>query len=50
MKICIKNVRWRIYIKIWNRKLPIEYIKENYKTPLSILAENKGKLKIRLNL
>ena len=37
-------------IRIWNRKLPIEYIKENYKTPLSILAENKGKLKMNINI
>ena len=35
-------------IRIWNKKLPIDYIKENYKTPLSILAENKGKLKMNI--
>ena len=37
-------------IRIWNRKLPIDFIKENYKTPLSILAENKGKLKMNINM
>ena len=36
-------------IKIWNQKMPISYIKENYKTPLSILAENKRKLKMKIN-
>ena len=36
-------------IKIWNQKMPISYIKENYKTPLPILAENKRKLKMKIN-
>lgn len=36
-------------IKIWNQKMPIAYIKENYKTPLPILAENKRKLKMKIN-
>ena len=35
-------------IRIWNQRLPIEYIKENYKTPLPILAENKKKLKMNI--
>ena len=36
-------------IKIWNQKMPISYLKENYKTPLPILAENKRKLKMKIN-
>ena len=28
-------------IRIWNERLPIDYIRENYKNPLPILAENK---------
>jgi hypothetical protein len=36
-------------IKIWNQKMPISFIKENYKTPLPILAENKRKLKMKIN-
>ena len=36
-------------IRIWNERLPIKYIKENYKTPLPILAENKRKLKMKIN-
>ena len=32
-------------IKIWSQKMPITYLKENYKTPLPILAENKKKVK-----
>ena len=36
-------------IRIWNQRLPIEFIKENYKTPLPILAENKKKLKMNIN-
>ena len=37
-------------IRIWNQKLPINYIKENYKAPLPILAENKGRLKMNINI
>ena len=37
-------------IRIWNQKIPINYIRENYKSPLSILAENKGKLKMNINM
>lgn len=37
-------------IRIWNQKMPINYIKENYKVPLPILAENKGKLKMNIEL
>ena len=36
-------------IRIWNQKIPIEFIKENYKAPLPILAENKGKLKMNID-
>ena len=36
-------------IKIWNQKMPISFLKENYKTPLPILAENKRKLKMKIN-
>ena len=36
-------------IKIWNQKMPLSYIKDNYKTPLPILAENKRKLKMKIN-
>ena len=36
-------------IKIWNQKMPISFIKENYKSPLPILAENKRKLKMKIN-
>ena len=35
-------------IRIWNQRLPIDYIRENYKTPLSSLAEKKTKLKINV--
>ena len=37
-------------IRIWNQNIPINYIKENYKIPLSILAENKGKLQMNINV
>ena len=37
-------------IRIWNQKIPINNIRENYKSPLSILAENKGKLKMNINM
>ena len=36
-------------IRIWNQRLPYDYIKENYKTPLAILAENKRKLKMNID-
>jgi hypothetical protein len=36
-------------IKIWNQKMPIAYIKDNYKAPLPILAENKRKLKMKIS-
>jgi hypothetical protein len=35
-------------IRIWNQKLPIAFIKENYKTPLPILAEKKKKLTMNI--
>jgi hypothetical protein len=37
-------------IRIWNQKMPINYIKENYKSPLPILSENKGKLKMNFDI
>ena len=36
-------------IRIWNTKLPIDFIREHYKTPLPILAENKRKLKMNID-
>ena len=36
-------------IKIWNQEMPINYLAENYRTPLPILAENKKKLKMKIN-
>ena len=36
-------------IRIWNQRLPIEYIKENYKMPLPILAENKKKINMNID-
>ena len=36
-------------IKIWNQAMPITYLKENYKSPLPILAENKRKLRMKIN-
>ena len=37
-------------IRIWNQNIPINYIKENYKIPLDILAENKGRLQMNINI
>ena len=37
-------------IRIWNQKIPINFLKENYKAPLPILAENKGKLQMNINM
>ena len=37
-------------IRIWNKRIPINFIKDNYKSPLPILAENKGKLKMNINI
>ena len=36
-------------IRIWNERLPINFIKENYKTPLPILADFKSKLKMNID-
>ena len=36
-------------IRIWNQEIPIKFIKENYKSPLPILAENKRKLRMKIN-
>ena len=35
-------------IRIWSNRMPIEFLKENYKVPLPILAENKRKLKMNI--
>jgi hypothetical protein len=35
-------------IRIWNQRLPIAFIKENYKTPLPILSEKKKKLTMNI--
>ena len=35
-------------IRIWNERLPIKFIKDNYKTPLPILADFKSKLKMNI--
>ena len=35
-------------IRFWNKKMPLEYIKENYKMPLPILSETKSKLKMNI--
>ncbi len=35
-------------IRIWNQRLPIEFIKENYKCPLAILAEKKQKITMNI--
>ena len=37
-------------IRIWSQRIPLSNLKENYKSPLSILAENKGKLKMNINM
>lgn len=36
-------------IRIWNHEIPIKLLKENYKSPLPILAENKRKLRMKIN-
>ena len=36
-------------IRIWNKKMPLEYIKQNCKAPLPILSETKTKLKMNIN-
>ncbi len=36
-------------IRIWKEEIPIKLIKENYKSPLPILAENKRKLRMKIN-
>ena len=35
-------------IRIWNHRMPVQFLKENYKMPLPILAENKRKLKMNI--
>jgi hypothetical protein len=36
-------------IRIWKEEMPIKLIKENYKSPLPILAENKRKIRMKIN-
>jgi len=36
-------------IRIWNQEIPIKFIKENYKSPLPILADNRRKLRMKIN-
>jgi hypothetical protein len=36
-------------IRIWNQEIPLKFIKENFKSPLPILAENKRKLRMKIN-
>lgn len=36
-------------IGIWNQVLPIKYLQNSHKSPLPILAENKRKLKMKIN-
>ena len=35
--------------RIWNQALPIKIIKDNYKSPLAILTENKKKILMKIN-
>jgi len=37
-------------IRIWNQKIPVNFIKENYRIPLPILAESKGRLQMNINI
>jgi hypothetical protein len=36
-------------IRIWKEEIPIKLIKENYRSPLPILAENKRKIRMKIN-
>ncbi len=36
-------------IRIWNHEIPLKFIKENYKSPLPIIFENKQKLRMKIN-
>ena len=36
-------------IRIWSQEIPLKFIKENHKSPLPILAENKRKLRMKIN-
>jgi hypothetical protein len=36
-------------IRIWRDQLPQKFLKENYKSPLPILADNKKKLRMKIN-
>jgi hypothetical protein len=36
-------------IRIWNHEIPMKFIKESYKSPLPILADNKRKLRMKIN-
>jgi len=36
-------------IRIWKEELPKKFISENYKSPLPILADNKKKIRMKIN-
>lgn len=36
-------------IRLWNQAIPVKFLKENMKCPLSILSESKRKIKTRIN-
>jgi len=36
-------------IRIWKEELPQKFIRENYKSPLPILADNKKKIRMKIN-
>lgn len=36
-------------IKVWKEALPQKFLRENYKSPLPILADNKKKLRMKIN-
>lgn len=36
-------------VKIWNHEMPISFLRDNYKSPLPILAESKRKLRMKIN-
>jgi hypothetical protein len=36
-------------IRIWKEEIPIKLIKENYKSPLPIVSENKRKIRMKIN-
>lgn len=36
-------------IRIWKEQLPQKFLRENYKSPLPILADNKKKIRMKIN-